>query len=425
MNKDLHDDMLKLVRYKILFVKREYEHAFPEREDLVAENMDGLAFTAWKVAEFIQELGRGDTPVPKRWQDKNYPAAEYVRDGRLLGLHEGDKKYLRVYYEVLERYPREKFKHEEQQIRVLEQIRNKLPKRGRAGNGSPGPSTHTGANTHSESPAKGDPYDELLNRLALSRDTFLIWRERFAQCARGLSDDIARAFNQYRQMGKLQAPEITAREIRAALRQTKQPFDRVSFDRFTGPALGDLRIYAPQAPPAPAIEVIAPPVHSVWGVTKAEQNGRFVQRITGSNKDYVSPEDSAKLKRYLSDVAVDLTLNEYSEELGIVSWASFYQNHSNQLRSIGYEMNGKLLWINQLLDPDMRPTLGPLALANIAGQQLVIVKDQFILSIDWAEVIDGKPCFCVYAMHINFNFEKCTAVFAGRILKLLNEVLAT
>ena len=29
---NLSDDMLKLVRYKILFVKRDYEHAFPEKE---------------------------------------------------------------------------------------------------------------------------------------------------------------------------------------------------------------------------------------------------------------------------------------------------------------------------------------------------------------------------------------------------------
>jgi hypothetical protein len=127
MNKDLRDDMLKLVRYKILFVKREYEHAFPEREDLVSDNMDGSALTAWKIAEFIQELGRGDTAVPTKWKDKGYPPAEFVRDGKLIGLREDDKKYLRLYYEVLERYPREKFKYEEQQIRVLEEIRDKLP----------------------------------------------------------------------------------------------------------------------------------------------------------------------------------------------------------------------------------------------------------------------------------------------------------
>jgi hypothetical protein len=140
LDKDLHDDMLKLVRYKILFVKREYEHAFPEKEDLVSDNMDGAAFTAWKVAEFIQELHldkekekndpgayRDHIRIPGKWREKHYPSDSYHHKDYLTGLPEGDKKYLRVYYEVLDRYPREKFKYEEQQIRVLEQIRDKMP----------------------------------------------------------------------------------------------------------------------------------------------------------------------------------------------------------------------------------------------------------------------------------------------------------
>jgi hypothetical protein len=126
INRDLHDDMLKLVRYKILFVKREYEHAFPEQEDLVSDNMDSSAFTAWKVAEFIQNLQNNKTEVPKKWGDKKYPDSKQAESHILTTLPEGDKKYLRVYYEVLERYPREKFKYEEQQITVLEQIRDNL-----------------------------------------------------------------------------------------------------------------------------------------------------------------------------------------------------------------------------------------------------------------------------------------------------------
>jgi hypothetical protein len=127
-DKDLHDDMLKLVRYKILFVKREYEVAFPEREDLVSENMDGTAFAAWKVAEFIQQLANETTDLPSKWGNK-YPSEDrdkYVSNGKIKAFPDDDKKYLRVYYEVLERYPREKFKYEEQQIRVLEEIRDKL-----------------------------------------------------------------------------------------------------------------------------------------------------------------------------------------------------------------------------------------------------------------------------------------------------------
>jgi len=127
MDRDLNDDTLKLVRFKILFVKREYEHAFPEQEELVSDNMDGTAFTAWKVAEFIQALGRKETSLPRKWGDK-YPPRHYVENGYLTGFPEDDKKYLRVYYEVLERYKREKFRYEETQIDVLREIRDKIGK---------------------------------------------------------------------------------------------------------------------------------------------------------------------------------------------------------------------------------------------------------------------------------------------------------
>jgi hypothetical protein len=121
MDKDLNDDKLKLVRYKILFVKRGYEHAFAEQEELVPDNMDGSAFTAWKIAEFIQTVANVErlveahrVPVPRSWTD--YPGAAYVYGHFLRGFPEADKKYLRVYYEVLERYEREKFLYHEDQI---------------------------------------------------------------------------------------------------------------------------------------------------------------------------------------------------------------------------------------------------------------------------------------------------------------------
>lgn len=155
LDKDLHDDMLKLVRYKILFVKREFEHAFPEEEDLVPDDMDGSAFTAWKIAEFIQDLAKQrtrqgqeeiDIRVPHKW--KNYPGREFIVDGYLIGLPHEDKKFLRVYYEVLDRYPREKFRYEEQQIEVLKEIRDKLPAQGGGGSNVPvGASTGEGSSS--------------------------------------------------------------------------------------------------------------------------------------------------------------------------------------------------------------------------------------------------------------------------------------
>src|SRR6266849_5005795 len=62
-DKDLgNKDMLKLVRYKILFVKRDYEVAFEEEEEVVSDPMEDCDYTAWKVAEFIQRLK--ETAVP-------------------------------------------------------------------------------------------------------------------------------------------------------------------------------------------------------------------------------------------------------------------------------------------------------------------------------------------------------------------------
>jgi hypothetical protein len=123
---DLRDDLLKLVHYKVLFVRRGYEIAFQPRAELVAENLDDAAFTAWKIAEFIQDLQSGRIPAPPRWRERPPPGAE-LRAGKLVGLREEEKKYLRVYYEVQERYPREALKDEERQIEALRQIRDALP----------------------------------------------------------------------------------------------------------------------------------------------------------------------------------------------------------------------------------------------------------------------------------------------------------
>ena len=129
-DKDLSDDQLKLVRYKILFVKRDYEVAFPEREDLVHDNISGEAFTAWKIAEFIQRLSK--EPIPDKWRKKKYPKRhddeKVPADGFIYRLDEDDKKYLRVYYEVLERYVREEDDTEVDVLKDIHKAIERLPR---------------------------------------------------------------------------------------------------------------------------------------------------------------------------------------------------------------------------------------------------------------------------------------------------------
>jgi hypothetical protein len=133
---NLSDDMLKLVRYKVLFIKRDYEWAFPEKEELVFDNMTDSAFTAWKIAEFIQSLD--EVKVPDKWLKKTPPYPEDRKQAMVEGkstwvihrLEEADKKFLRIYFEVLQRYAREKLKYEEDQLDALRGIREAIEKHG-------------------------------------------------------------------------------------------------------------------------------------------------------------------------------------------------------------------------------------------------------------------------------------------------------
>ena len=135
IDKDLSGDFLKLIRYKVLFVKRGYEVAFPEQEEIVADNTTATEYIAWKVAQFVQQLD--GVEVPSKWgkyeDDRpKYPAESKQIDSNgkkmwvINELPDDDKKYLRVFFEVLDRYPRQKFNYETRQIKVLEQIRDRL-----------------------------------------------------------------------------------------------------------------------------------------------------------------------------------------------------------------------------------------------------------------------------------------------------------
>src|SRR5262249_61980068 len=144
-----------------------------------------------------------------KWRNKNYPPPEkdlsdpnkviksYTKELKnnkgdsywvLTGLPDDDKKYLRVYYEVLERYPREKFKYEEQQIRVLEEIRDRVASQGDVAGLLP------------------DPYAEMMNRLQLSANLIITSRQNLAKCADKIGKDLASILNEYRNIGHFGAP---------------------------------------------------------------------------------------------------------------------------------------------------------------------------------------------------------------------------
>jgi hypothetical protein len=126
-------DQLRLVRYKVLFLKRDLEIAFPEEEELVAEEMNEAGFVAWKIAEFIQKMSRQEVRQPGKWAEKNYPSkvgggmvVAGSSGNSVIALPDPDKRFLRVYVQVLATYDRERTYYERDQIKVLEEIRDRL-----------------------------------------------------------------------------------------------------------------------------------------------------------------------------------------------------------------------------------------------------------------------------------------------------------
>lgn len=269
---------------------------------------------------------------------------------------------------------------------------------------------------------KVDQFQELFRSIERSRDTFKAWRRSFAQCNRNLGRELAQVFNRHRFTGKFPAPEVTPEEISSALRDVDRPFDPHSLSSFYGFALGDQCLHIPQNRSNESHIIPLPTLYSVWGPVE-KQDEAYVQRITASTVDYVAPDDERKLNQMLSQNHVNLLINAYYKELGIVNWTLNYQDRKTQLRAIAYDMRGKVLWINQLLNPDSSPTLGPLPPTPPGGDPLNVIENQFLITVEWPEDFHGKNHFNIYGLHMNVDFENSKVAFAGRILRIHNELV--
>lgn len=107
VQQDLNNDMVKLVEYTIVSVARGNEGALPDGSSQVVftERMTSEAFAAWRIADYTA----------------NHP------------IEPDATKFLRVYYKVLESWPKEDLRYEEKRLvkedkklDVLEKIANKV-----------------------------------------------------------------------------------------------------------------------------------------------------------------------------------------------------------------------------------------------------------------------------------------------------------
>ena len=105
----LEDELVKLVSYTIVSVKRGAERVMPGGMGalIVTDSMGAEAFISWVIATYLQS--------------KAYAALSQKEQ-----LSQEDQKYLRVDFAVPRRWPRQPLEFEEREIEVLDEINSKL-----------------------------------------------------------------------------------------------------------------------------------------------------------------------------------------------------------------------------------------------------------------------------------------------------------
>lgn len=149
---NLNDDMVKLVAYAIVSVRRGHERILDGGEGtlLVIGKMTQDAFTSYIIAKYLQkevskddkeeairELIRAlDRYLREEKADDTHKFAQLLKsylqealtrkpetgEKKLRRISDADRKFLRVHFVVSNRWSRQPEKFEEEQVAVLEQI---------------------------------------------------------------------------------------------------------------------------------------------------------------------------------------------------------------------------------------------------------------------------------------------------------------
>ena len=351
MESSLSDDMVKLVRYSIVSIKRDDEKEIVSGEErLVTDNLTDDAFTSWMISQ----------------------NDEAIRKSGVLG---NDRQYLRVSYEVRERWPKQDRKYEKRQLEVLGKIRNRIP-------GQPQPLP---------------PFDEIAKRFNANTVRLRYLRQGFQLGAKTLAPDVSGAFAQFRDLGEFKAIDIVEADLKKAFAQgPSTPFDPAGLDSFPGRWLGVNREFDVTSQERPES---AATWHMTWEPGVFEQNKEYLQRVVGSKlKHYGSSELPP-----LTERKVDLALNVWRPELGIAGWLSTWVEGRSELALISYELSkGAFLWIGQILSEDLEP---------VGGEKF------FWMFFEWIDLGGGKPnarkSYYMYGLQFEIDFVSGRAKLFG------------
>jgi hypothetical protein len=131
-DQDLSGDGAKNVSYWITFVKPGLVATLQDVEtETIDYATDAGNYGGLRVGEYLARLADHRAPLPTAWKDLSLPHGYETDKGRslLLGIPEGDRKYIQFSYRVNWRQPAPAAEREEAMVEVLREIRDALDTR--------------------------------------------------------------------------------------------------------------------------------------------------------------------------------------------------------------------------------------------------------------------------------------------------------
>lgn len=230
-----------------------------------------------------------------------------------------------------------------------------------------------------------------LHHLDEYTDKYVEWRQGFRRCAPQLSSFVANLYNSRRDVGDFPGLAIDADSLRDIFASPVKPFDEDAFNRYGGSAKGEFKFYEFST----GREVESSVLYSYWDRGVFEANGRRAKKITGSFIDYFRPDGLPPRE----EKKVDILVNSYRPDVGLVSWVEIYQRVPQQRTSFAYKLphRHEILWFVRDV--------------SLGGQ--LIRNNVFMASHEWKGTVGDKVYYYMVGIFLEIDFDSCTARVHG------------
>lgn len=237
-----------------------------------------------------------------------------------------------------------------------------------------------------------------LHHLDEYTDKYIEWRQGFRRCAPQLSAFVSNLYNSRLDVGEFPGLAIDGDSLRDIFAGPIKPFDPETFNRYGGSAKGNFRIYEFST----GREIESSVLYSHWDRKVFDVNGRKAKKITGSFIDYFRPDGLPPRE----EKKVDLLINSYRPDVGLVSWVEIYQRVPQQRTSFAYKLphRHEILWFVRDV--------------SLGGQS--INNNVFMASHEWKGTTGDKVYYYMVGIFLEIDLDSCSArVFGDRYWRAL------